>query len=291
MSIKKTFCLTLASLMLFIGIQPVLAEYKADLTATSESITAYNAPPESTLITALYKNDMLIDVKMYQGANTITADFTKDMADNLNKATDIKAFLWDMTTLTPLSNKIDTKISLLPTTPPEVTPTPTPKNKTLVVYFSCTNTTEGIANHILNAAHADKYEIEAAIPYTEDDLKYYTGGRADKEQNDPTARPKIAGSISNIEDYDTIFLSYPIWHGQAPKIIYTFLESYDFSGKTIVPFCTSHSSRVGSSAANLHSICKGDNVIWKTGTRFASSASSSSVVSWINSLNLDIEMK
>lgn len=315
MSIKKTLCLILASLMLFISIQPVLAEYEATLTLASESITANNAPADSTLITAIFDNETLIAVKMYQGRDTITANFANDMADCLSQANTIKAFLWDMKTLTPVSNNINTLISLLPTIPPntettptveptptptveptatptvEPTSTPTPKSKVLTVYFSCTNSTEGIANHILNAIESDIYEIEAAVPYTEDDLKYYTDCRADREQSDTSARPEIAGSVSNMEDYDIIFLGYPIWHGQAPKIIYTFLESYDFSGKTIVPFCTSHSSGVGSSATNLHSICNGSNVIWKTGTRFAPSASSSSIVSWINGLNLDIEVK
>lgn len=291
MSTKKIMCIIFGFIMLMMGVQPAFANDTVSLTATSESITAYNTPPGSTLITALYSDETLIDVKMYNGTDNITANFKNDMNNSLDNATVIKAFLWDMKILKPLCPNINALISLLPTTPPEVTPTPTSKNKTLVVYFSCTNTTEGIANHILNAVEANKYEIEAATPYTEDDLKYYTNCRADKEQNDPTARPEIAGSISNIEDYDTIFLGYPIWHGQAPKIIYTFLESYNFSGKTIVPFCTSHSSGVGSSATNLHSICKGDNVVWKTGTRFSSSSSSGNVVSWINSLNLDIEMK
>lgn len=297
MSIRKTLCLILASLMLFIGIQPALAEYEVTLTATNESITANNAPANSTLITAIFDNETLIAVKMYQGRDIIAANFANDMVDDLSQANTIKAFLWDMKTMTPLNDNINILISLLPTIPPnpEATPTPTPtptkKSKILTVYFSCTNTTEGIANHILNAIESDRYEIEAAIPYTEDDLKYYTDCRADREQSDPSARPEIAGSVSNMEDYDIIFLGYPIWYGQAPKIIYTFLESYDFSGKTIVPFCTSHSSGVGNSATNLHGICNGSNVIWKTGIRFAPSASSSSIVSWINGLNLDIEMK
>lgn len=289
MSIKKIVYMVFSFILLMTGIQVGYANDAPSLTATSESITAYNVPSDSTLIAALYNDEALIDIKMYSGTDSITANFKNDMSNSLDNATVIKAFLWDMKTIKPLCTNIDTLTSSLPTTPPEVTPTP--KNKTLVVYFSCTNTTKGIANHILNAAHADKYEIEAAVPYTEDDLKYYTDCRADKEQSDASARPEIANSISSIEDYDTIFLGYPIWHGQAPKIIYTFLESYDFSGKTIVPFCTSHSSEIGSSATNLHSICKSDNVVWKAGARFSSSSSSGSVVSWINSLNLDVEMK
>lgn len=164
--------------------------------------------------------------------------------------------------------------------------TETPQ-KALVAYFSATGNTEGIANYIIDITSADKYEIEAAVPYTADDLKYYTGCRADREQNDPSARPAIANKIENIDDYDTIFLGYPIWHGQAPKIIYTFLESYDFGGKTIIPFCTSASSPVGSSATNLHKLA--ENASWLSGTRFSASASRNSVAAWINGLELDIE--
>lgn len=127
--------------------------------------------------------------------------------------------------------------------------------KALVVYFSCTNTTKTLAEYAENILGADIYEIVPAEPYTEADLAYYTNGRADREQNDPSSRPEISGGIDNISDYDTIILGYPIWHGQAPRIICTFLESYDFSGKTIIPFCTSHSSGMGSSADNLHALC------------------------------------
>ena len=164
--------------------------------------------------------------------------------------------------------------------------TETPK-KALVAYFSATGNTEGIAAYIADIISADKYEIEAAVPYTADDLKYYTGCRADREQSDPNARPAIAGKIDSLDAYDTIFLGYPIWHGQAPKIIDTFLESYDFGGKTIIPFCTSASSGIGSSAMNLHSLA--ETASWKDGTRFSASASRSSVASWINGLGLDTE--
>ena len=108
----------------------------------------------------------------------------------------------------------------------------------LVTYFSCTGNTEKIAEYTASYLNADIYEIVPEIPYTEDDLKYYTDCRADREQNDPTARPEISGSVKNMDDYEIVFIGYPIWHGQAPKIIYTFIESYDFSDKIIVPFCT-----------------------------------------------------
>ena len=141
------------------------------------------------------------------------------------------------------------------------------EQKTLVVYFSATGTTEPLEEYAAEILEADIYEIIPEVPYTETDLAYYTNGRADQEQNDPSARPAIAGKVENMEEYDTIILGYPIWHGQAPRIISTFLESYDFSEKTIIPFCTSHSSGIGSSADNLHELCP-DSVNWMEGKRY-----------------------
>ena len=268
----------ITSILFIIGTTVVQA---VSITVTDKKVTATDAPENATLLIALYDNtEKMVGVKTYEGNNTIAGDFANDMADEMSTATKIKAFLWNMTTLTPLCSVFTSEIKDLPDGE---------LPKVLVAYFSCTGTTESVANYILNTIKADKYEIEAAVPYTEDDLKYYTNGRADQEQNNPNARPEIKGAISNIEDYDIIFIGYPIWHGQAPKIIYTFLESYDFSGKTIVPFCTSHSSNIGSSATNLHSICEGSNVIWKTGKRFSSSATNSDVVSWINELGLKLK--
>ena len=94
----------------------------------------------------------------------------------------------------------------------------------LVVIFSRTGHTKPLAEYIAEDLNADLYEIEAKVPYTDDDIKYYTNCRADREQNDPSARPEIAGELPDVTGYDTVFLGYPIWHGQAPKIIYTFLE-------------------------------------------------------------------
>lgn len=175
-----------------------------------------------------------------------------------------------------------------PTEPQNPTPQPEPdkpaKSDILVAYFSCTNTTEGIAEIIADETGGTLYEIVAADPYTEDDLKYYTNGRADQEQADSSCRPAISGSVSDMSAYDTVFIGYPIWHGQAPRIISTFLESYDFSGKTIIPFCTSHSSGIGSSDTNLHSLASGAN--WISGKRFSGSTSKSEVIQWVDGLNL-----
>ena len=152
------------------------------------------------------------------------------------------------------------------------------ENTILVAYFSATGTTEQVAQQAAEILGADIYEIVPEEPYTEADLAYYTGGRADQEQDDPSARPAINGGVEDMSQYDTVLLGYPIWHGQAPRIISTFLESYDFTGKTIIPFCTSHSSSVGSSADNLHGLCP-DTVTWAEGTRFASGASGDEIQS------------
>lgn len=170
---------------------------------------------------------------------------------------------------------------------PETPNTPSASGKVLIAYFSATNNTEGIANHLDAILDADLYEITPEQPYTSADLNYGDSStRATVEQNDPSARPAISGSIENMEQYDVIFLGYPIWWGQAPKIISTFLESYDLSGKTIVPFCTSGSSGIGSSATNLHSLAS--SATWLDGQRFSGSASRSTVETWVNGLGLTL---
>ncbi len=151
--------------------------------------------------------------------------------------------------------------------------------KVLVVYFSATGTTKALAEYAADILNADIYEIVPEDPYTEEDLAYYTGGRADLEQGDTSARPAISGGVENMAQYDTVILGYPIWHGQAPRIISTFLESYDFSNKTILPFCTSHSSGIGSSATDLHALA--ENANWLDGKRFSSAASKEEIEIWL----------
>ena len=155
----------------------------------------------------------------------------------------------------------------------------------LVAYFSATGNTEGIARHLQSVLDADLYEIVPEVPYTDEDLNYSNDScRANQEQNDPAARPAITGPLEHPEDYDVVFLGYPIWWGQAPKVIYTFLESCDFGDATIVPFCTSGSSGIGSSTAALHALAPEAN--WLSGQRFSGSASESAVASWAEGLDL-----
>ncbi len=156
------------------------------------------------------------------------------------------------------------------------------KASTLVAVFSRTGHTKPLAEYAADYLNADFFEIEAAVPYTDADIAYYTNCRADKEQSDPAARPAIANTVGNMEQYDTIVLAYPIWHGQAPKIIYTFLESYDFSGKVIIPFCTSASSPLGTSASNLHALAP--NSVWKDGRRFAAGTSQATIETWLKEI-------
>ena len=193
----------------------------------------------------------------------------------------------------------DAPTSAIPETPPanqpeDTTPTEeqTPEGtddgekKVLIAYFSATNNTEGIANHLNDILDADLYEIVPEQPYTSDDLNYNdSSSRSSQEMDDPSARPAISGSVDNMEQYDVIFLGYPIWWGEAPRIINTFLESYDLSGKTIAPFCTSASSPLGSSATMLQELT--EDVTWLEGQRFSGGASVSDVQSWVDGLDLN----
>ena len=159
--------------------------------------------------------------------------------------------------------------------------------KVLVAYFSATNTTKPLAEYIADGLDADLYEIVPETPYTSVDLNYgNSSSRTSVEMNDSNARPAISGNVSNMEQYDIVFIGYPIWWGQAPRIVSTFFESYDFSGKTIVPFCTSGSSGIGSSATNLHNLTNGAN--WLNGQRFSGGTSRSTMIQWVNGLGLDI---
>ena len=161
-------------------------------------------------------------------------------------------------------------------------------NDTLVIYFSRTGNTEKIAEYLIDITNADSYVIEAAVPYSDADIKYQDDNcRANKEQNDKSVRPEIANPIASIDSYDTIFLSYPIWWGQEPRIIDTFLESYDFSDKTVIPFCTSASSGIATSEKNIKALVPIGNQL--EGRRFSSGATKEDVKAWYDTLPLNEE--
>ncbi len=169
----------------------------------------------------------------------------------------------------------------LPEKSEESEETQTPAGKSLVVYFSATGNTKALAEKIAEESGSDLFEIVPEEPYTSADLNYSNSDcRANKEQNDADARPAISNTIENIGDYDTIFIGYPIWWGTMPKIINTFLDTYDLSGKTIMPFCTSGSSGISSSISAIKSTCPDAEV--KTGFRGTSGTSSTQIQDWFN---------
>lgn len=138
----------------------------------------------------------------------------------------------------------------------------TKDQKVLVVYFSATGTTKSAAKKIKKATSGKLYQIKAADPYTDEDLGYDNDDcRANTEQKDGSVRPKIKGSVKNIEDYDVIFLGYPIWWNKEPMIIRTFLESHNLKGKKIVPFCTSGGSGISGSMKGIKASAKGAKVV------------------------------
>ena len=137
--------------------------------------------------------------------------------------------------------------------------------KILVAVFSASGVTKKVGKEIARIAGADFFEIVPKEIYTEDDLNWMNKlSRSSVEMNNPSARPEIAGTVSDMVSYDKVIVGFPIWWGVAPRVIETFLESYDFGGKTIIPFCTSGGSGVGRSDEELHKNVKGD-VKWEKG--------------------------
>ena len=128
--------------------------------------------------------------------------------------------------------------------------------KKLVSYFSAGGVTKKVTERLAAAAGADLFEIEPAVPYTVADLDWTNKkSRSSVEMNDPSSRPEIARRLDSLEEYDTVFLGFPIWWYVAPTIINTFLESYDFAGKTIIPFATSGGSGLGKTVEVLKPLC------------------------------------
>lgn len=157
----------------------------------------------------------------------------------------------------------------------------TSDSKVAIIYFSATGTTEEVAGYIKDATNGDLIEIVPKEKYTDADLNYSNNNcRANKEQNDSSSRPEISNNI-NTDSYDVIYLGYPIWWGDAPRIILTFLDSHDLSGKTVIPFCTSGGSGIGTSVSYFKNNYK--NVNWLDGRRL--STSKDEVTNWINGLN------
>lgn len=158
-----------------------------------------------------------------------------------------------------------------------------PQSNKLVVYFSATGETMNTAKKIAAAAGADFYEIKPKVAYTDGDLNIHdSDSRANKEMDDPSARPELKEDIKYIQEYKTVFIGYPIWWGEAPRIMSTFVETHDLDGKTVIPFCTSLRSDIGDSAKKLSELTGKGN--WLEGKRFSGEETAQQVKEWTDSM-------
>lgn len=154
-------------------------------------------------------------------------------------------------------------------------------NDVVVIYFSRTGHTKPLAEYAQEHLNASLYEIIPSVPYTDEDINYNnSNSRANKEQNDSNARPEIQKLDIDLSKYSTVLLGYPIWWGQAPKVMYTFVENYSLEGKTVLPFWTSASSVANDSDENLAVTAKAGN--WINGRRFAIGTDKETFTSWLD---------
>ncbi|MCC8160236.1 MAG: hypothetical protein LIO53_02785 [Oscillospiraceae bacterium] len=263
---RNRLCLILI-LLLFCGVSCVQA---ASITANTDTVTATDVPENSTLLVGLFRDNTLIDISAYQGSGTITGKFAEDMS--ISEATDIKAFLWDMESLTPLCNAFSSKTEDLPS-----------EGNILVVYYSRTETTKSLAETVHSISGGDIVRIETVNSYPED----YSECLAQVQQEQAEDyRPSITVDLETIEQYDTILLGYPIWYNSLPTPVVTFLTTYDLSGKTIIPFCTSGSTSITGSVSKLKTLCPNSTIA--NGFRGTSSSSASQVASWLKENGLSI---
>ena len=152
-------------------------------------------------------------------------------------------------------------------------------SKTLVAYFSASGTTAKVAKKMAEAIGADLFEIKPETPYSGADLNWQNkNSRSSVEMNDRSSRPAIAVKVADMPQYDVVFVGFPVWWYREPSIIDTFMESYDFAGKTVIPFATSGGSGLGDSSANMQKLAKGAKVV--DGKRFSGSASSEELKAW-----------
>lgn len=156
-------------------------------------------------------------------------------------------------------------------------------SRTLVAYFSASGVTAKVAENLAETIGADIFCIEPEIPYAKSDLDWTNKeSRSSIEMNDPTSRPSIKDKRDNMGDYDAVFLGFPIWWYVAPTIINTFLESYDFTGKTIIPFATSGGSGMGKTKEKLLPSCPGARLI--EGRVLSGKASKAELSDWVEGL-------
>lgn len=260
---KYRLCFLLMLLFMLCGTCFVQA---ASITATTDTVTVLDASENTTLLVGLYHKNTLVNIATYQGGKTITGNFSQDMADSISQATDIKAFLWNLETLTPLCNAFSSKLIDLPEA-----------EKTLVVYYSRSNNTKMLAETVHKITGGDIVRIEPVQAYPED----YSECLAQVQEEQATDyRPPITIDLESIDQYNTILIGYPIWYNSLPTPVVTFLANYDFSGQTMIPFCTSGSSGIGDSISMIKSLCPNSTVT--NGFRGTANSSVSQVTNWLS---------
>ena len=157
--------------------------------------------------------------------------------------------------------------------------------KILVAYFSASGETKKLAKTLAGVTGGDLFEIAPQVPYTAADLDWMdAGSRSTVEMKDKKSRPAMAGQVQDMGQYETVFVGFPIWWYQAPRIIETFLESYDFTGKKVVPFATSGGSGLGKTEDILKAVCPGAQ--WLPGKRLRSGESAGAVQGWVDKLDI-----
>ena len=160
---------------------------------------------------------------------------------------------------------------------------PSAHSDVLIAYFSATGTTKGVAEKIAAITGGDLYEIVPAEPYSDADLDWNDrSSRSTIEQNDKNVRPEIGSEDISLEGYTTVYLGFPIWWGEEPRILDTFAEKYSFEGVTVIPFCTSGGSGIGRSGPNMEALAGSGT--WLEGERFSGGVSEEDLQSWIESL-------
>ena len=204
----------------------------------------------------------------------------KEAAENTSAETEAKQGETAPTETEPAAEAPSTEAAAEPESDASA---PAAHSDVLVAYFSATGTTKGVAEKIASITGGDLYEILAAQPYTEDDLNYNDdNSRSTTEQNDKNVRPEIGSEDISLEGYKTIYLGFPIWWGEEPRILDTFVEKYNFDGITVIPFCTSGGSGIGRSGPNMEALAGSGT--WLEGERFSGSVSEADLQSWIDGL-------
>ncbi len=213
----------------------------------------------------------------------VSADTTQNIQAESSEETETANNFEEAERVTTSEAASDTSDEIVEDNSSEVADSAEKNGGTLVVYFSATGTTEGVAEKIAAITGADTYEIKAAQEYTDADLNWNdSNSRSTKEQNDSSVRPEIGSEAISLDGYTTIYIGYPIWWGEEPRIMDTFVESYGFDGITMIPFCTSSSSGIGRSGQNL-----ADNAgsgTWLDGKRFGAGVTEDEIRSWIEGL-------